>query len=408
MVSDVSAHPRLLLTRMVPQWSRVGVAAAAVVIDLALWGGTTQLRTGGSMPPWVVVAIAVVAYTTLAVGDRYPLLTFGVLWTFSLVGTVLPSYEAFVGMLAAVYALARHSARQVAVMGLLLCLIPVGINVVNAWSFQPEPSLIGSMIIATLWLLLFVIVWGVGRTARRSAIRSRDHSTALARATAEAQRIERVRIARELHDSVAHTLSAVVLQAAGARAVCQRGIAPLPTVTDALEAIERSGSQAMRELHRLLGLLREGESTADGSDVASVSHSLDELSELIDTTRASGLAVTLTEQGTPGMLDPSVAHAAYRFAQETLANAMRHAGAGGSMNLRLRWLDDCLVVTATSVDGPEAPALPIRGGHGLAGLDERVRLLGGRLEAHPTRDGFLTEARLPVARRAVNSTRRER
>lgn len=387
---------------MSPRWTSSGVAVAAVLIDLAIWGGDTELRMGGSIPMVIVVVAAMAAYATLAVSHRHPLFAFGTLWSFSLVGLVLPSYEAFVGMLAALYAVARHCPRSVAVLALVFCLVPVGTNVANSSGYQPDPSLIGSVIIAALWLLLFATVWGVGRAAWRSANRSKDHVAALARAAEEARRLERVAIARELHDSVAHTLSAVVLQAAGARTVCQRGPAPQRAVIDGLQAIERSGSQAMRELHRLLGLLREGDSAAaDGTEPAAITHTLDELPDLIETTRSSGLEVTVTAQGTPATLDPSIAHAAYRFAQETFANAMRHAGAGGSLSLRLCWRCDGLVLTALSIDGPDPPALPIKGGHGLAGLEERVRLLGGHLRATRTPNGFLTEAQLPATRRTI-------
>lgn len=374
----------------------VGLALAALAIDLAVWGGDTSLRTGGRVSVAVVVAAALPAYAPLALSRWRPLAAFCSLWVFSLVGLVLPSFEPFVGMLSALYAVSRRSSRPVAILAGVMCLVPIGVNVVNAWTYRSDESLIGVSVVGGLWLLLYLIVWVVGRLARRSAQRAAHHETAVLAAAEEARRLERVEIGRELHDSVAHALSAIVLRSAGARVVAQRAADASPIVGDAFADVERSAAQAMRELHRMLGLMREGAAAADGTVSLAASHALDDLDQLLETTRRSGLPVQLATTGVPVALDPSVEHAAYRFVQETLANAMKHAGAGGSADLAFEWTPDHVTVRTRSHDGDDRARMPIRGGHGLVGLSERLRLLGGTMTAGPTAGGYLTEARFPT------------
>jgi signal transduction histidine kinase len=234
-----------------------------------------------------------------------------------------------------------------------------------------------------------VFGWVLQLYARRVV----DQQVALARAAASARVAERARITQELHDIVAHSLSAIVLQAAGARAVNERVPGGNERVGQALTAIEDSGGQAMRELHRLLGLLRGSRSSQPDSQEP-VTRKLDEMSELVETTRAAGLNVTMETTGTPRPLDPSVEHAAYRLLQEGLTNAMKHAGIAGRVHIDQTWSARRFDITVRSYDGAGKPALPT-GGHGLVNLSERVHLVGGTFEAMPLPDGFLLKAQFP-------------
>lgn len=203
---------------------------------------------------------------------------------------------------------------------------------------------------------------------------------------------ERLNLARELHDILSHSLSAMILQAAGARAVAQHSDEQLRL---ALEAIESTGIQAMEELHSLLGLLRSAGSD-DGNQYAHAS-SLHDLDALVDSVRISGMEVEKVEDGYPTALDRSVDLAAYRIVQEALTNTAKHAGSGASATIHLRWTRRYLKLAIRDRSGAgagESPALP--SGYGLTGLAERVALVGGSLETKPVAEGFLVRAFLPV------------
>ena len=203
-------------------------------------------------------------------------------------------------------------------------------------------------------------------------------------------RAERLRLARDLHDIVSHSVSAMLLQAAGAKAVAQHND---ERVLSALTSIERTGVQAMRELHRLLGLLRED----DAATVDVESSSLRYLDSLVKSTRRTGLAVHLRVDGDPVDLDPSVDLAAYRVVQESLSNVMKHGGSAAEATIDLSWLPDSLRVRVRSVTGfVDGEGPPVPSGFGLRGLRDRVELLGGDLETGEIPGGYLTSATLPV------------
>jgi signal transduction histidine kinase len=210
----------------------------------------------------------------------------------------------------------------------------------------------------------------------------REREAEAARAVAE----EQARIARELHDVLAHTLSVIVVQAAAARDV----FASRPErAREALEAIERSGRAALDELRQLLGSVRGEEVTfAPPPRLADLDHLLDEL-------RESGLPVSVTIEGHPAALPEAVDLSAYRVVQEALTNTLKHARATQA-EVALRWREDALEVEirddglgSTSSNGT---------GHGIVGMQERLSLLGGTLAAGPaTEGGFTVLARFPLA-----------
>ncbi len=195
---------------------------------------------------------------------------------------------------------------------------------------------------------------------------------------------ERLRIARELHDSLTHSISVIQVQAGVAVHLARKRGEDVPP---ALLAIQEAGADAVRELRATLGVLRSQED-GDGSG-------LGQLDALVARARAAGLPVTVTVTGEPRPLPPEADQATYRIVQEALTNVARHAGpACASVHLRYTphtltvQVDDDGTGTGTGTSGP---------GLGLAGMRERVSALGGQLQAGPRGDGgFQVRAELPA------------
>lgn len=200
---------------------------------------------------------------------------------------------------------------------------------------------------------------------------------------------ERARLARELHDVVAHSVSLMVVQAKGGAAILAQDPA---RAAQAFSTIEASGRQALEELRRMLGLLRE-----EGDDAPSrhAQPGLAEVPALVEAIRATGLEVAMSTEGEPGALAPSADLSAYRVVQEALTNVLRHSGARRA-DVSLRWRPEELEVRVHD-DGTGAVRLDLpSGGRGLLGLRERVGLLGGTVHAAPRPDGgFEVRALLP-------------
>jgi len=283
----------------------------------------------------------------------------------------------------------------VARTAIIACVVPFAIDSYNSTADQN-----GGVAFATsalLWAVLSGTVWALGRlsyAAKRRAEKERELQAAEGEA---AVRAERLRLARELHDVVAHAVSAMILQAAGARTL----IHPRDDrVRQSLEVIEAAGVQAMAELHRLLGLLRSVDPDS-ADDVYEHQPTLKDLPSLIDLSRASGLVVDLAAEGEAAELDPSVDLAAYRIIQEALTNTSKHAGQGAATRIHLRWHSDGLTITARDTVGLDRPsrsrARPLSSGHGLLGLAERVNLVGGQFESGAVAGGFLIRAELPLS-----------
>jgi signal transduction histidine kinase len=195
---------------------------------------------------------------------------------------------------------------------------------------------------------------------------------------------ERLRIARELHDSLTHSISVVQVQAGvAAHLARKRGEAVPP----ALLAIQEASTDATRELRATLGVLRSDDE-ADGSGVGRLPH-------LVARTRAAGVPAQMAITGTPHPLPPDIDQAAYRIVQEALTNVARHAGPA-SAAVHLCYGSDLLSIQVED-DGTGTPRQPPVPGLGLIGMRERVSSLGGRLSAGPRADGgFRVWAELPL------------
>jgi signal transduction histidine kinase len=254
----------------------------------------------------------------------------------------------------------------------------------------------GVRLLAVLAAVCTTIAAGAGlaRTARDIALAGGETERAVANTLLEhAARGERARIARELHDVVAHHISMIAVQAETAR-LTTPGLPPAGA--ERLLAIGDTARTALTEMRRLLGVLREDAGPEPGS-ARRPQPGLEQLGELVDQARdASAGTIRLIVEGPVRPMDPGVELTAYRVVQEALTNARRHAP-GAAVDVELRYTADALLLRVRdNGPGPRAAGRP-GGGHGLLGMRERAAMVGGELRAGPARrGGFLVDATFPA------------
>jgi signal transduction histidine kinase len=250
------------------------------------------------------------------------------------------------------------------------------------------PPVTAPVALLVVWFL--VIGHRVRRTRTEAASRRESQQAVEARLLEFTARGERARIARELHDVVAHHISMISVQAETARLT----VPGMPEDgAKRLLAIGETARTALTEMRRLLGVLRED---AGAEPTRRPQPGLQQLLELIDETRVSaGSSTRLIVRGPITPLDPGVELAAYRIVQEALTNSRRHAP-GAAVDVELVYAADSLLVRVRD-NGPGAPPGPETAGHGLLGMRERVASVGGTLRTGPAPvHGFLIEATLPT------------
>ncbi|MFI7607264.1 sensor histidine kinase [Micromonospora sp. NPDC049366] len=261
----------------------------------------------------------------------------------------------------------------------------------------PVPPLLAAMVTGVLVnVLYFGFAYFFGETAWLAAHRQHElaeRAEELRRSQAEARGRavmgERVRIARELHDVVAHHVSVMGVQASACRRVLDRDPDKART---ALTAIEQTARTAVDELRRMLGVLRAGEAVPDPVGPAA---GVDGIAAVVERARDAGLRATLGVYGDPVPLPESVSQAVYRVVQEAVTNVLRHATGAGVLDVRLRYLAREVEVDVTDDGRPTRPANP--DGLGLVGMRERVATHDGTLEAGPRGGGgWRVRARFPV------------
>ena len=248
-------------------------------------------------------------------------------------------------------------------------------------------------------IMLTVLPWTVGRMLRERAARERalrelaeQLDAGREQSARSAAFNERARIARELHDVIAHSVSVMVIQAGGARIV----MGDEPDRAEAsLLAVERAGREALAEMRRLLGVLDIGQDP----HALTPQPGLADVSDLVTRTREAGLATDLRVDGDAVTVSPALDLCAYRIVQEALTNAIKHAGPARA-EVHLRWGSEALELQVTD-DGRGAAAIGgVFSGHGIAGMRERVGLHGGSIQAGPgAGGGFCVQARLPLGDR---------
>jgi signal transduction histidine kinase len=365
----VKRHPRWAdggLAVLLALVNAPALAAAGVAVVDWLWFGAVHLplvwrRRAPVLVFWTILGLAGAALTTSPQ---------------AIVQGVYPESLALV----ATYGVARYRPRRYLwpAIGVLESIL-----VVVAWrQDQPWTSLaLGTSALAATVLL------GVTVSTRRAYLaeleerarrleRERDQQAQLAVAT------ERARIARELHDIVAHNLAVMIALADGAAFTAT---AAPDRAAATMQQVSGTGRQALAEMRRLLGLLRDGEPPQATSELVP-QPGLDDIDELVDQIRAAGVRVELIRQGTAGAWGPGAGLAVFRILQEALTNTLKHAGPQASAQVRLRYTAAGANLEVTD-DGAGRPAQPaagaVAGGHGLAGMIERAASYGGHLEAGP-------------------------
>ena len=368
------------------RWPRGADAVLALVVFLVTLlvspdGSNDEVTLRGigevSMAAWIVLAVGSGA---LCWRRSRPLAVFGVTWGAAVLGIWLrDAGTVAIAMMFALYSVGRHVTDD------RWSSIPLG----GALVFVTASSLVEALTVAEIGFGLFFtfVVWYLGRRLRirgeRAALLEREQAAQARRAVAE----ERTRIARELHDVVAHRVSMMTVQAGAAKTIA----ADDPEgASRAMHAVEKAGRQALDELRHLLGVLRLD---ADG-EALGPQPGLAELPRLADQFRAAGLEVSLTMDGAQPDLPARVDLSAYRIVQEALTNALKHAGAGARAEVRLH--ADSRGLDIEVLDDGRGGTILTGSGHGIVGMRERALLLGGRLDASPRPDGgFHVVAHLP-------------
>ena len=371
----------------------LGVVAAGLIAIAA--GGSPRLIGSEAIagPSWLLALLPLLLGVPLVLRRRAPLLMWLAIWA-GIALLCLLAYNSLRGLaftfvlFAAAYALGAHASFRRAVAGLvfttpLVVLLSHKGELALAFTHGEQGGQ-SAVALSFLQLLAFWLA-GVFVHARRRAVSLAARSAELQRQAEQATADERARIARELHDIVAHHLSVIVLQAAGARASGKPAGPPL-------EKIENSARQALTETRRLLGVLRDPDEETELAPQPGIS----DLDELAATVRAAGVPVNLVidcdRAALPAAMDVSV----YRIVQESLTNVLRHAGRARA-DVAIACVDDTVTIDVTDNGlGEFGPLAPV-GGHGLAGMHERAAVFGGELAAGPRPGGgFAVRARLPL------------
>jgi signal transduction histidine kinase len=294
----------------------------------------------------------------------------------------------------AAYSVTAQRPRRVAAAALGATAATIGVSlavtvIANGHGGVTLDALAGILPLVVAWVVADQVAYSSRVTAHQSAAREQRALLAI--------QDERIRIARELHDVVAHALAVITVQAGVAR----RLLAKRPEdVAGALESIESAGRTAQDELDVMLGLLRAGATTPEG---LSPTPGLADLNDLLESVRSAGVGVQLCSLSTDRSFSPALQLSIFRIVQEALTNVVKHApGAQASVDLTAS-TDEIRVEVVD--DGPgswgEWSEVTAERGHGIVGMQERARAFGGSLTAEPLPGrGFRVAARIPRGRRA--------
>jgi signal transduction histidine kinase len=372
-------------------WFEVLVAVAAVggALEVALRGDSIREP---DTAPWFAAAAAALVVLPLLGRRRYPFAAPASVWlvaaavSFADGRLVVSTSTGFVAGVAAAFLLGNLRDAVQARLGLAVALGGAAIIVLN----DPDHAA-GDVVLTPL---LFAIAWLAGLALRERSVQAeaaeerasyaeREREAAARVAVAE----ERARIARELHDIVAHAVSVMVLQIGAVR---HRLPQELDDDKDALRAVEQAGRTALTEMRHLLGAMRD-----DGDDLElSPQPGLGSLDALVEEVGRAGLPVRLHVDGEAVPLPRALDLSAYRIIQEGLTNALKHARASHA-DVALDYAADGLRIEVR--DDGDGPANGDGLGHGLVGARERVKIHGGELTAGPAAEGgFVLRARLPL------------
>jgi signal transduction histidine kinase len=400
--SSAARPPRPPPRTAITERPRLGLAAAltalAAPVAIAL---VILLQPGHARGSGLGLAV-VPCIPAMAFGRRWPLPVLALASAVAVVQVVSGITSLLVSLVLGVagYVVAVGVPRRLSIRAVLAAAAIFGVALLYAgMTYRPSPLAAGGV----LGLVPLAAGWFIGDSvaARRryvaglAAQAERERATEADRARQEV-REERVRIARELHDVVAHTLAVITVQAG----VGRRLMGKRPEEAGAaLESIEMIGRTAQDELRVVLGLLRDEEA---GAAALAPAPGLVDLKELVDTVRASGTPVELRTSGTDRQLSPALELTLYRVVQEALTNVVRHAPHAratvdltvSAAQIRLEVADDGGSAGRTAGD-QERPDIPGTG-HGITGMRERIGAFGGHLVAGPLACGFRVLAEVPI------------
>lgn len=370
----------------VPTADAVIAVAVLALGQVEVWGGVVEGPAALGAP------ILALGTLPLAWRRRWPLAVAGLVGASLVLGAAASIGTESLGQLIAVV-VAVYSVGALVEMPRSAGVLPyaygcAAVSVIAAGEGDASDLLFAAFVVVAPWAV-GRLVGGLGRQAE--ALEDRAERLAYERDVwaREAAAAERGRIARELHDIVAHSVSVMVVQAGGAEELLESSP---ERAREALRSVRETGQQALVEMRRMVGLLRlEG----DGQEGLTPQPRMAQLEELVAQARAAGLPTELRVAGTPrGRLPPGVDLSAFRILQEALTNARKHAGEA-TASVTVRWTDDAVELEVVD-DG--RGAVDGDGGHGLIGMRERAALFGGEVRAGPEPGGgFAVRARLPIA-----------
>ncbi|MEV5070988.1 sensor histidine kinase [Microbacterium sp. LMI12-1-1.1] len=394
--------------RRLKTYQLVTDVSVALVFLLVAWPVEAVTATGAFGVEYLIgsdghtvfgLLIAGIFSAALAVRRLSPALALGLAWlgAAAQIGLGRPPSFSDVAIFAVLYATAAYGVRPVYWAGFVSAI--VGALVITVYLFAGPVFAGGGLSWQTLPIALVTLVaaafalglsWTIGALVR-TAVRARENREAQQRAEAETvAEQERVRIARDMHDVVAHSLAVVIAQADGAR---YAAAADPAVATDALATISSTARSALADVRLLLGQLRHRQGDGPQPTIA-------DLEELYAQVRAAGVELRVDVDPAPqrssaeGEPAAAVQLAVYRILQEALTNALRHGAPGGPVDVRLAWLPDRVEL---DVRNPIVPGTqPGRFGHGLIGMRERAQLAGGRLDAADEFGAFTVRAHIPI------------
>ena len=389
---------RILELSRDPRVQRVADCALAGVL---LIGALIDLLRGGAGNGWsgwrpLEVAVAVGVSVPLLWRRSHPAATLWIVLISGAVGAALVApqqagFEPFVALVVAYYSLGANADRRTSTLNVTGTLLVSAVGGVITVAAGEEKM--GNTLPILVWTFA---AWLIGRIIRswRSRAAELEQLNQLLEDQWEVQAqaavaVERGRIARALHDVIAHNISMIVVQAGAAARVLE---GDQPEVTKALAAIEATGRQTVDEMRGLLGVLRR---TDDGLALAP-QPGLDDLGALVTQVHEAGLDVELKIEGPPVALPAGIDLSAYRVVQEALTNSLKHAK-GAQARVTVRYSKTAVEIEIHDDGQTGANGNGTGGGHGLIGMRERVALWGGALTAGRGDTGWTVNARLPIS-----------
>ncbi|MFD9355759.1 sensor histidine kinase [Streptomyces sp. NPDC060031] len=370
-----------------PAWRTVLLVAVFAQVGS---GWAAQAQSGRVALDWFARLLLLLGPALLLARHRYPVaMVYGVsAVTLVYVGAGYPYGPVFVSLALACFAavLAGHRRAAWGAVGLLWA----GHLLIAHWLYRwlppvgDGPAPWGQELAITAWVLAMLAVCELVRVRREQWARER-----IERAAAERRKVdqERLRIARELHDVLAHSISVINVQAGVGLALLDSDPQQART---ALTTIKAASKEALGEVRQVLDTLR-----TPGDAPRTPAPGLDRLPELVEQAAAAGLAVEITAEGKARTLAPGADLAAFRIVQEALTNVVRHSGSRAA-RVRLTWRPDSLELRVDD-DGPATGSAAGGSGNGLVGMRERAAALGGGIEAGPRPDGgYRVGARIPL------------